>query len=108
MAKKLNSCFLIQYADDSQIILSGKVEDLEDLKSRAEIVLKEAKTYFQVNGLNINESKTQCLIVGSRQLVLLVPSDFEIKFGNIVIKTFLLGKKFRHSHGPIYAIRHSC
>ena len=86
MAKKLNNCFLIQYADDSLIIISGKVEDLEDLKSRVEIVLKEAKTYFQVNALNINESITQCLIVGSRQLVSLVASDFEIEFGNIDIK----------------------
>ena len=43
MSKVLNEYILVQYADDSQIILSGKVQDLQDLVKRAEKALRDAK-----------------------------------------------------------------
>ena len=81
MSQTLNEYILVQYADDTQIILSGKVQDLEDLVERAEKALIDAKTYFLVNGLNINEQKTQCIFIGSRQLIAKIPSETRIYFG---------------------------
>ena len=85
MSQTLNKYILVQYADDSQIILSGKVHDLQDLVERAEKALREAKTYFQVNGLNVNEQKTQCIFIGSRQLIAKIPPETRIRFGETLI-----------------------
>ena len=62
----LKNYFLVQYADDSHIIILGKVNELQDLINRAEYALIEAKAYFQINGLNVSENKMQCMFVGSR------------------------------------------
>ncbi|XP_066959043.1 uncharacterized protein [Macrobrachium rosenbergii] len=86
MAKAFSKYLLIQYADDSQILLSGKINDLQDLLNQAEIALKEAKTYFQVNGLNVNVNKTQCIFIGSRQLINKIPSNATILFDETHIK----------------------
>lgn len=85
MHEILKKYFLVQYADDSQIVISGKVSELEDLIRKAESALKEAKMYFQINGLNVNENKTQCMYVGSRQLISLIPPNTVINFGNTAI-----------------------
>ena len=80
MASRFPDCFLIQYADDTQFVLTGTVDNLEELKRNAEIVLLRAKRYFQENGLNVNEKKTQCMFIGSRQLISHIPSETFIKF----------------------------
>ena len=85
MSDVLNKYFLIQYADDSQIVLANKITNIEALKSEGELALRDAKKYFQANGLNVNEGKTQCMFIGSRQLISLIPPDFNIYFGNIAI-----------------------
>ena len=85
MADVLDKYFLIQYADDSQIILANKITNIEELKLEGEIALSDAKKYFQSNGLNVNEGKTQCMFVGSRQLISLIPPDLTINFGNTTI-----------------------
>ena len=43
MSQILNKYDLIQYADDSQIILSGKILELQDLVEREEKALRDAK-----------------------------------------------------------------
>lgn len=85
MSKILHKYFLVQYADDSQIIISGNVHEIEDLVNRAEIALSEAKRYFQLNGLNVNENKTQGIFIGSRQLISRIPPDVRIFFGETPI-----------------------
>ena len=65
----LTNCFIVQYADDTQILIEGSINDLENLIKRAEDVLMKAKIYFQKNGLLLNESKTQCIFIGSRQFI---------------------------------------
>ena len=77
---------LVQYADDSQIILKGNINDLDDLIRRAENTLIKAKRYFQMNGLNLNESKTQCMFVGTRQYISRIPDDVKIRFGEVLIE----------------------
>ena len=85
MSDVLNKYFVVQYADDTQIIISGDVSEIGDLVNRAEIALSGAKNYFQVNGLNVNEEKTQAISIGSRQLISRIPSDVRIFFGQTPI-----------------------
>ena len=85
MARVLRDCLLIQYADDSQILLKGSIYDLNILIERAENLLNEAKRYFQRNGLNINESKTKCMFIGSRQYIAQIPEDTVINFNGFII-----------------------
>ena len=84
-------CFLAQYADDTQLILTGTINELRELVRQAELTLTTAKTFFQMNGLMVNETKTQCMFVGSRQYISKIPKDLTIKFGNnhIVPSTYV-------------------
>ena len=92
MSNTLKDYFLVQYADDTQIVISGNVREIDDLVSRAEIALNDAKKYFQVNGLNVNENKTQGIFIGSRQLISKIPSDIKIFFGDTAITPSLTVK----------------
>ena len=85
MSEALKKYFLIQFADDSQLVLSGSVDELEVLLQQGELALKEAKEYFQKNGLNVNEQKTQCMFIGSRQLISRIPDNIKIYFGETEI-----------------------
>ena len=85
MSDVLKDYILVQYADDTQIIISGKISELEDLVKRAESALNNAKKYFQFNGLNVNENKTQAIFIGSRQYISRIPPDVKIFFGETPI-----------------------
>ena len=85
LSSYLPNCFIVQYADDTQILLEGEITNLEDLIKRAEEVLKNVKLYFQMHGLLLNENKTQCLFIGSRQYISEIGENVCINFnGNIV------------------------
>lgn len=86
MSKYFRDCTLVQYADDSQIILTGNINDIEDLIRRAENVLIKAKSYFQANGLNLNEGKTQCMFIGTKQYISRISNDVRIQFGEVHIQ----------------------
>lgn len=85
MSKSLKDYLLIQYADDTQFLISGSVNEIEDLVNRGENALRDAKKYFQINGLNVNEKKTQCIFIGSRQLISRIPPNVQIYFGETPI-----------------------
>ena len=57
-------CLVIQFADDTQIVLTGDIEKIHELIERAEHLLRTIKLCFQKNGLLINEKKTQCILLG--------------------------------------------
>ena len=40
---------------------------------------------FKLNGLNVNEKKTQVIFIGSRQLISRIPPDVKIMFGETPI-----------------------
>ena len=73
-------------------MISGNVREIDDLVSRAETALNDAKKYFQVNGLNVNENKTQGIFIGSRQLISKIPSEIKIFFGDTPITPSLTVK----------------
>lgn len=99
MSEALNEYFLVQYADDTQIIISGKVEEIKDLVNRGETALKNSKKYFQLNGLNINVKKTQCIFIGSRQLISKIPTNINIYFDEVPITPSDSVKKLRYLYG---------
>ena len=71
----LPNCEMIQYADDTQFIHTGNIDDINDLISKSEETIKLAKTYFHRNGLMLNTKKTQCMFVGTRGLLSKIPPD---------------------------------
>ena len=82
----LPDCFIIQYADDTQILLEGKIEDIEYLIKKAEEILKLAKLYFLRNGLLLNEKKTQCIFIGSGYFINQIKDDIAINFNGNQLK----------------------
>ncbi len=57
LASFLPHCDVIQYADDTQLILSSNIDNLQDLIQKAEDTLKLAKIYFNANGLMLHAKK---------------------------------------------------
>ena len=81
------SVTLIQYADDSQMAVSGKKEELPQLISRLEATLATAKEWFSSRKMKINASKTQLVTFGTKQLLQDVP-PIRISFdGEIITET---------------------
>ena len=78
--------FIVQYADDTQIFIYGEFNNLEDLIRRAEAVLNRVKLHFQMNGLLLNESKTQCIYIGSRQYGSEINKNIHSNFNGNIIK----------------------
>ncbi len=51
MSSCLNDCVLVQYADDTQFLHTGTVNNLENLIVKTEEALTKANHYFLRNGL---------------------------------------------------------
>ncbi len=81
----IHGCQIIQYANDTQFEHTGTVDNLPDLISRAETTPSLAKKYFNRNGVMLNSSKSQCLFIGTRQLIKEVPNNTIINFVNASI-----------------------
>ena len=58
---------VVQYADDTQILLSGKKDSLPQLIATLEQVLDSLDTWFHSHGLKVNAGKTELILFGSRQ-----------------------------------------
>ena len=70
-----------QYADDTQILVSGPRNDLRGLTSRMEASLSSLNIWFSSHALKVNATKTQLMVFGSRQNLRNLP-DFKISFRN--------------------------
>ena len=68
-------CSLTQYADDTQFLHADTVNNLEDLLSKTVETLRNVKQYFLRNGLMLNSKKTQCILIGNRQLLSQIPPN---------------------------------
>ena len=75
---------VIQYADDTQILVSGPKSSLSDLVARLESSLTSLDIYFRSNGLKVNESKFEVLPLGTRQNLRDLPS-FVVKFREVTL-----------------------
>ena len=61
------SARVVQYADDTQLIISGKRNSLPALISSLEESLNSLDNWFHAHGLKVNTSKTELIVLGSRQ-----------------------------------------
>ena len=62
-----DDALIVQYADDTQIVVSGRKSEMPVLISRMETNLASLNTWFRANALKVNASKTQLITFGSRQ-----------------------------------------
>ena len=85
LGTQVNDCLLVQYADDTQFILSDSVENLPILIRKTEETLSRIKRYFNRNGLLLNMNKTQCMFIGSRTLLSRIPNETVIQAGDTCI-----------------------
>ena len=70
---------IVQYADDTQVAVSGGTGDIGALVQLMEHNLTLLSRWFGKNGIKINAQKTQFIILGSRQNIQRLP-PVHIKF----------------------------
>ena len=70
---------VVQYADDTQILVSGKKSDFHNVVRRMERVLSSLDLWFRTNGLKVNAEKTQLMLLGSAQNLRNTP-NITVKF----------------------------
>ena len=58
---------VVQYADDTQVLVSGKKSEIHKTISRMERALASLDRWFQANGLKVNAAKMQLMLLGSPQ-----------------------------------------
>ena len=78
----IQGCFSVTYADDTNVVCTAKT--LLELKETMEKVCEKIQKYSSDNGLCLNSSKTEFVIIRSKNTKL--PDDFCVKFGNEEIK----------------------
>ena len=81
----IRDCLLVIYADDTQIMLTGEIDKINELLQKAKDVLTTAKAYLNINGLLLNENKTRLIFFGSRQYIASIPDNTNLKFGNVTL-----------------------
>lgn len=59
-------CTIVQYADDTQVMVSGPPEDVSVIATRLQVVLRRLAEWFSRNRLALNVSKSQVIVFGSR------------------------------------------
>ena len=70
---------VVQYADDTQLLVSGQKSQLTLTIARLERVLASLDDWFRFNGLKVNAEKTQLMLFGSQQNLRTIP-QFTVKF----------------------------
>ena len=73
------SAEIFQYADDTQVLVSGKKADLGGLISRLEESLASLSRWFRGNTFKVNANKTQLIAFGSSQNLRNLP-NFSVTF----------------------------
>ncbi len=86
MSSHFTNCLLVQYADDTQFLHTGEVEELNTLVLKAETTLSRARQFFVTHGLKLNAKKTQCIFLRTRQLGPKIPANNTITLHNTTIK----------------------
>lgn len=75
LSRYISDCLVIQYADDSQFVHTGNVNNIQDLFPKGGETLTKIKKYFNANGLMLNTTKTQCMFIGCRGLISRIPPE---------------------------------
>ncbi len=76
----ITDCLLLQYSDETQFLHTSTIDNLNLLIGHIESTLLRLKRYFLMNGLLLNQAKTQCIFIGNRQLLCHIPPDTRISY----------------------------
>ena len=79
------TCNLNSFVDDSKISFSISVDEISDAKHKLEMDLRLVAEWCCKNTLLINPGKTKFLLVGTRQLLNLLPGNISLNFLNKTI-----------------------
>ena len=75
---------IIQYADDTQVMVSGDKSDVSALVLKMETALASLDEWFRANSLKVNASKTEIIVFGSPQSLRCLPK-LEVTFCNTTL-----------------------
>ena len=76
---------IVQFADDTQLLVSGRKADLAGLISKMESALSTLFTWFCSNDMKVNAAKTQMIVLGTRQMLNGLPS-VSIRFAGTIVR----------------------
>ncbi len=77
---------LVQYADDTQFLYSGSLDDLKLIIYKTKETQRRVRTYLIRQGLMMNVNKTQCIFIGTRQLLSKIPTNVKIEIQDDIIE----------------------
>ncbi len=78
----ISKTIIVQYADDTQLLHTGNINNLQGLISDAQNTLTQTKKFFNRNGLLLNVKKKkkknpQCIFIGSRNYISSIPDGIK-------------------------------
>ena len=76
---------VIQYADDTQILMSDVKSNLPSLIQRMEATIRSLSSWFHAHGLKLNTSKTEILLLGTKQNTRDLP-PFSVRIGGETVQ----------------------
>ncbi len=86
MTEHVKNCLVIQYANGTQFLHAGSIDELATVIHNTQETLKHIKSCFSRNALLMNSSKTQCIFIGDRQFLAHIPTNTEMKREEDIIK----------------------
>ena len=75
---------IVQYADDTQLLVSGRKKDIQRLTTSMEHALRKVFDWFCHNGMKLNAKKTQMLVLGTPAMLRNLP-PVTLRFSGSVI-----------------------
>ena len=76
---------VIQYADDTQILVTGKKRQMQQLVTTMENTLSVVMDWFNNHSMKVNTAKTQLIVFGTKAMLRHMP-PVSVRFGSAVIK----------------------
>ena len=75
---------VVQYADDTQLLVSGPKRDIQRLVSSMENALSYVYDWFCHNGMKLNATKAQMLVLGTPAMLRTLPPVVVRFCGNVI------------------------
>ena len=76
---------IIQFADDTQLLVTGQKKHLADMITTLERALRQISDWFNENRLKVNASKTQMIVFGTKAMLKNQPA-ISVKFCGTAIQ----------------------
>ena len=75
---KMDDIQLTVYADDVQLLLEGHTDKIDEIKARAVQGINNLQEWYNDNGLKLNSSKTQTIVIGPKTKTTKFLSDHQL------------------------------